>query len=107
MNPGDLMKPRSLCPFVISALLTAAVLCMAQTPKSPAARKHLLVIGHSAGFTHDSISHGMVALGQIGEKSGLFDVTLRTDVQLITKKKLDRNAKNLDYFDAIFFYTTG
>jgi type 1 glutamine amidotransferase len=32
---------------------------------------------------------------------------LRTDTQLVTKKKLDGNAKNLNYFDAVMFYTTG
>src|ERR1700732_210321 len=33
---------------------------------------------------------------------------VRTDTQLITKKKLAAgNAKNLDYFDAIYLYTTG
>ena len=32
---------------------------------------------------------------------------IRTDTQLITKKKLEGNAKNLDYFDAVVFYTTG
>ena len=91
----------------VSALLVAALACLAQTPRAANGKKHLLVIGQSVGFTHDSISHGMIALGKIGEQSGLFDVTLRTDVQLITKRKLERNAKSLDYFDAIFFYTTG
>ena len=32
---------------------------------------------------------------------------LRTDTELVTKKKLQANAKNLDYFDAIAFFTTG
>jgi type 1 glutamine amidotransferase len=79
-----------------------AVACLAQSEK-----KHLLFVGQSAGYTHDSISHGMATLARIGETSGLFDVTFRTDVDLITKKKLTGNAKNLDYFDAVMFYTTG
>lgn len=79
-----------------------AVACLAQTEK-----KHLLFVGQSAGYTHDSISHGMATLARMGETSGLFDVTFRTDVELITKKKLTGNAKNLDYFDALMFYTTG
>ena len=29
------------------------------------------------------------------------------NTQLITKKKLDGNARNLNYFDAIYLYTTG
>ncbi len=79
-----------------------AMACLAQSE-----RKHLLFVGQSAGYTHDSISHGMATMARIGETSGLFDVTFRTDVQLITKKKLEGNAKNLDYFDAVMFYTTG
>ena len=37
----------------------------------------------------------------------MWDTYIRTDSQLLTKKKLEGNAKNLDYFDAVFFYTTG
>ncbi|HYM11474.1 MAG TPA: ThuA domain-containing protein [Bryobacterales bacterium] len=102
-----------------AGFLTAAIVvflafaCLAQGPraqKKSDSLKHLLVIGDSEGWTHDSISHAMVTLGKIGAESGLFDVTLRTDVRLITKKPIAppvRNAKNLDYFDAILFYTTG
>jgi len=76
--------------------------CLAQSE-----RKHLLFVGQSVGYTHDSISQGMATMARIGETSGLFDVTFRTDVESITKKKLAGNAKNLDYFDALMFYTTG
>jgi type 1 glutamine amidotransferase len=59
------------------------------------------------GFQHDSVSHALGTIWKIGQESGLYDTYIRTDTQLITKKKLDGNAKNLDFFDAIFFYTTG
>src|SRR5690606_24750671 len=36
-----------------------------------------------------------------------WDTFIRTDTQLLTKEKLGMNAKNLDYFDAVFFMTTG
>ena len=68
--------------------------------------KHILVIGQTKGFEHDSISDGMVAIFNMGRDSGLWDATLRTDVELITKKDLGRNAKNLDYFDALVFVST-
>jgi hypothetical protein len=48
----------------------------------------------------------MVAIYEMGHDSGLWDAMLRTDVGPITKKKLDKNAKNLDYFDAIVFVST-
>ena len=90
-----------------TALAVVSLSGQAQAPPPASGKKHLLVVGQSAGHTHDSISHGMVTLAKIGAEAGLFDVTLRTDVALITKKPQTRNAKNLNYFDAVFFYTTG
>src|ERR1700738_4833656 len=68
--------------------------------------KHVLVIGQTKGFEHDSISPAMDAIYQLGKQSGLWDTMLRTDTELLTKKKLGNNAKNLDYFDAIVFTST-
>jgi type 1 glutamine amidotransferase len=70
-------------------------------------RKKLLAIGAVQGYQHDAVSHGLATIWKIGQESGLFDTFIRTDTQLITKKPLQNNAKNLNYFDAILFYTTG
>jgi type 1 glutamine amidotransferase len=49
----------------------------------------------------------------LGRESGLFDTYIRTDTQLLTKQpilgtnKRNINARNLDFFDAIFFNGTG
>jgi type 1 glutamine amidotransferase len=73
----------------------------------PTHLKHVLVIGETKGFEHDSIPDAMVAIFEMGRDSGLWDTTLRTDTELLTKKSLgNRNAKNLDYFDAIVFTST-
>ena len=48
--------------------------------------KHILVIGQTKGFEHDSVSDGMAAIYNMGHDSGLWDATLRTDTELITKK---------------------
>lgn len=80
-----------------------------QTPAATQSKphiKHVLVVGETKGFEHDSISAAMVAVYEMGKQSGLWDATLRTDTELLTKKKLGRNAKNLDYFDAIVFAST-
>jgi type 1 glutamine amidotransferase len=90
--------------------LGLAVSARAQAPearKNADTKKQILVIGQSLGYTHDSISRAMLTLGKIGDDSKLFDVTLRTDVGLITKKPATRGAKSLDSFAAIFFFTTG
>jgi type 1 glutamine amidotransferase len=79
---------------------------LAEAQQTQPARKRLLVIGQSKGFQHDSISHAMATLERLGKENG-WDTYLRTDSQLITKKKLGGNAKNLDYFDAVAFFTTG
>ena len=68
--------------------------------------KHVLVIGETKGFEHDSISAAMDAIYTMGKSSGLWDTTLRTDTELLTKKDLGRNAKNLSYFDLIVFTST-
>jgi hypothetical protein len=96
------MRPIQL---FLAALLVAG-LAAAQPPQAPK-RKKILAIGQSKGFQHDSTSDGLATLWKIGKETGLWDTYIRTDTQLITKKKLGANAKNLDYFDAIFFYTSG
>jgi len=73
----------------------------------PPKKRKLLAIGMSAGWQHDSVSDALATLWKLGQETGLWDTYIRTDVQLITKQKLPANAKNLDYFDALFFMTTG
>jgi len=88
-------------------LAVTALLCLPLPAQQQPQRKKLLVIGEVKGFQHDSVSHAMASLERWGKETGLWDTYIRTDTQLITKKKLSGNAKNLDYFDAVAFYTTG
>lgn len=105
--------------FLVSLLLTALTSFVAAQnqaavdPSLPAPPhekkihlKHVLVISQTKGFEHDAISTAMAAIFDMGRESGLWDTMLRTDTELITKKTMDRNAKNLDYFDAIVFVST-
>ncbi len=89
-----------LLPFLVcTVLLTAA---------DPPKRKKVLAIGEVEGYQHDSVSNALATIYKLGHESGLWDTYIRTDSQLITKDKLVAgNAKNLDYFDAVVFYTTG
>jgi hypothetical protein len=68
--------------------------------------KHVLVVGQTKGFEHDSVSAAMAAIYDMGKESGLWDTMIRTDTELLTKKDLKRNAKNLTYFDAVVFAST-
>jgi len=80
-------------------------------PPAPHAKqihlKHVLVIGQTKGFEHDSVSAAMATVYNLGKESGLWDTMLRTDTELLTKKEFKgNNAKNLNYFDLIVFAST-
>ncbi|WP_035347967.1 ThuA domain-containing protein [Edaphobacter aggregans] len=98
-------------------------------PKPPAppqdpfpGRKKVLAIGDvHTGYQHDSVSHALATIERLGRQSGDFITYIKTDTQLITKGEVygtgryaappagtrRTNAKNLDYFDAIFFFGLG
>lgn len=90
------------------ALIMLAVLSAFSTAQSASpAKKHLLVIGEEKGYRHDSVSHAMATIERVGRETGLWDTTLRTDTEVLTKKKLEYNAKNLNDFEAVLFFTGG
>jgi len=78
---------------------------LTSAPKNHPAR--VLVISQTNGFQHDSVPDAMAAIYQMGHDTKLWEATLRTDTQLITKtdpKAL--NMKTLQYFDALVFAST-
>lgn len=92
------------CRPVIFLLFCASILS-AQSPQPK--RKQLLAIGEEKGYRHEAVSHALATIERLGRDSGLWDTTIRTDTEALTKKKLEFNAKNLNDFDAILFYTGG
>src|SRR6266542_4288158 len=78
---------------------------LAQATAKPT--RNLLVIGQAKGYQHESISTAMATLYNLGRSTGLWNTYLRTDCTAITKKPLKWEAKNLDAFDAIVFFTDG
>src|SRR4030095_8884299 len=93
--------------FLVIALLTTLLSSMvfAQTAENP--KRNLLFIGQAKGYQHETISTAMATLHNLGRSSGLWNTVLRTDCTAITKKPLKWEAKNLDAFDAIVFFTDG
>jgi uncharacterized protein len=89
----------------ICVCIALSGLCLGQS--AAPAKKHLLVIGEEKGYRHEAVPHAMATLEQLGKESGLWDTTLRTDTEVLTKKKLEYNAKNLNDFDAVLFFTGG
>jgi type 1 glutamine amidotransferase len=82
----------------------AAAALMAQVAP---ARKRLLVVGEEKGYRHEAVTHAMVTIERLGRETGAWDTVLRTDTEALTKAKLEYNAKNLNDFDAVLFYTGG
>ena len=115
------MKIRFLVALAVFTCCAVVGTLIAQAPPNqPAAKKHVLAIGDvRSGFQHDSVSHALATIDRLGYESGIYVTYIRTDSQLLTKGKVERhdprtpelganiNAKNLDYFDAIFFMGTG
>jgi uncharacterized protein len=66
-----------------------------------------LVLGEEKGYRHESVSHALATIEELGKKNGLWDTTIRTDTEELTKKKLEFNAKNLNDFDAVLLFTGG
>jgi type 1 glutamine amidotransferase len=71
------------------------------------AKKRLLAIGEEKGYRHEAVSHALATIERLGRENALWDTTIRTDTEALTKKKLEYNAKNLNDFDAVLFYTGG
>jgi uncharacterized protein len=93
------MKPGGLI------LLLCACFVSAQSPQTK--RKQLLAIGEEKGYRHQAVSHALATIERLGQASGMWDTTIRTDTEALTKKKLEYNAKNLNDFDAVLFFTGG
>lgn len=99
------------------ALLTLLAWCgvvVAQGPGAPPRpdRKQVLAWADIRnGVQHDSVTRALVTIERLGRETGAFDTYIRTDSQLITKEPITAPGiarpvtnKNLDYFDAIFFF---
>jgi hypothetical protein len=69
--------------------------------------KRLLFLGEEKGYRHEAVSHAAATIERLGRESGTWTTTIRTDTEVLTKKKLEYNAKTLNDFDAVMFYTGG
>ena len=99
---------RSLLRIVSAICVTVCLVAGAPVVvQVQAPRKRLLVIGEEKGYRHEAVTHAMVTIERLGKETGLWDTVIRTDTEALTKKKLEYNAKNLDDFDAVVFYTGG
>src|SRR6516164_774067 len=106
-NGGILTYMSRIRPLGLSLVVVHAFLLfpLAAQPK------RVLAWGDTiTAFQHDSISHALATMERLGHDSGAYEMYIRTDSQLITKQPVPapaRNTRNLNYFDAIFYFGTG
>src|SRR5260370_2265359 len=86
-------------------LVTFSSRCGTPTVAQP--KKHLLFLGEEKGYRHEAVSHAIATIERLGRETGLWTTTIRTDTEVLTKKKLEHNTKNLNDFDAELFYAGG
>ena len=117
----------------ISAAVFAFLALSAEAPAPPrtpppgyedayAHKKRLLIIADlSTGnqSAHMAVSHAVSVIEQIGRQSGAYVSFIRTDTDWVTKGEVwgagdyakggpkQARGRNLDYFDAVLFYTNG
>ena len=77
-------------------ILTNTAPGFARSPK----KGNLLIMTLTAGYRHATVELSAQTVKEIGEKSGLFDVTVTQDVGAFTRD-------NLKNYDAVMFNTTG
>lgn len=53
----------------------------------PNRKAHVLVVAETKGFQHDSVPDAMASVYRMGHDTGLWEATLRTDTENITKAK--------------------
>lgn len=114
---------RALLAWASFLLMAAGVLFSATQDAGPPRKRTLLAIGdvHRKIYQHDAVSHALSTIERLGYESGVYNTYIRTDIQLITKHRIQfaesvavpdtkgnvANYKNLNDFDAIFFYGIG
>src|SRR6185436_3815078 len=94
-----------LCLVFVLATAEFDASLLAQPVEKP--KHNLLFIGQAKGYQHEAISTALATFYNLGRSSGLWNTVLRTDCTAITKKPLKWEAKNLEAFDAVVFFTDG
>jgi type 1 glutamine amidotransferase len=108
MAQFSLLDRRRIAEVALRTLLLLIAACsLGPDAGAQDAPKRLLFIGQSKGYQHEAISTAMVTFYNLGKKSGQWETVFRTDCTAITKKPLKWEAKNLDAYDAVAFFTDG
>ena len=103
-------------PALFRALAGGLAVATLAAPHAQARKRVLAWADVRSGYQHDSISHAVATIERLGRESRSYDTFIRTDSQPITKHPItfpggtgiatgeQFNARNLNDFDAIFFF---
>jgi type 1 glutamine amidotransferase len=84
--------------LLVGFLTLSSVVFLATESQRP---KHkILYLDETKGYHHEILAESEKILKEIGEKAGAFETVVTQDSSQI-------NAKNLEQYDAVVFYTTG
>lgn len=110
-------RPTLAAALALTCAFTFSTAAGTQSPTPRTFAKHVLAWADVRnGYQHDSITHALSTIERLGWESGLYDTIIRTDSQPITKQQIlfksgtgiatgeQFLARNLNYFDAIFFF---
>ncbi|HKQ07669.1 MAG TPA: ThuA domain-containing protein [Blastocatellia bacterium] len=86
--------------FTILVVALAAAFAQTGTGEAARAKHRVLYLTHSAGFKHEVLPVSETIMKEIGERSGMFEVTATKDCALLSRE-------GLKPYDAVVFYTTG
>lgn len=96
-----------LCPGLLCALVVSSVAVADDAPKVEK-KARVLMLTQSKGFQHgsvrrpkDSLAPAEIAMTQLGQQSGLFDVVCTQEADK------DFTKENLQKYDIVMLYTTG
>jgi len=103
----SLWRVRMTTVRLVGCLAIATAMGLPLLAQAPGQRKQLLVIGEEKGYRHAAVTRAMVTIERLGRDTGLWDTVIRTDTEALTKQTLEYNARNLNTFDAVVFYTGG
>src|SRR6476646_744953 len=116
------MKSLVLVAMALACLSASVPAAEFHWPDPYAGHKKILIVGDlytGNQIAHDSVSHAMATLEHLGCASGAYIAFLRTDTEWVTKGEVwgigdyakggskQASGRNLDYFDAVVFYTNG
>jgi len=90
----------------LAVLAICLSICGAALANPARRRKTSARTREEKGYRHESVSHALATIERLGQETGLWTQS-SAQTRKADQEKLEYNAKNLNDFDAVFFFTAG